>query len=1250
MPKRSRPRIEDFAIGWICALPLELEAARNVLDQEYEPIGELNNYILGRIGDHNVTIACLSAGRYGTNSAASTATDMVNKFHGLKFGLIVGIAGGIPRYSTDVSQGSGDQPIHLGDVVISYPKDCRAGVVQYDSGKTGPGGRQSLNGSLNGPHETLLKAVSIMRSSIDSGKITVQVQVFSDGRSTTLPRPLSPDVLYDTSYDHSGGPTCAQCSDDMIIRRSSRPTHNICIHYGLVGSGNQVMKDATTRDRLYEELGILCFEMEAAGVMNFLPCLVLRGICDYADSHKLKTWQPFAAAAAASCARAVLSYVPTRSKTQDYMSAVASPCSMSIDKIGIDQLRGGDPTALWKGYSLSEDQKSRYLESLAFEQMESRRSTITAAHEKTCRWLLDDSGFRDWLSGDNFSHHHGFYWIKGKPAAGKSTIVKFVLNQLKKKHDSTIISFFFHARGGDLEKTAVGMYRSLLHQLMTNLPHLRDVLSLRQPTHSEDGTFSWDIETLKTLFSNAVEKLGQKTLICFIDALDECHDDEVREMVVFFEHLGNLPNAAQLHICFSSRHYPQITIQHSMELVLEENQGHHEDIEKYIHSKLNKLGHSKQADEIRTEILNRSSGIFLWVILVIKILKEDVDRGRVHSLKKRLGEIPDGLDDIFNDILSRDSRNLNDLVLCLQWLCFARQPLKPEELYHAILIGTEPESVTPIDTEQINQSVQNSFILDCSKGLAEIRKVKAPTVQFIHESVRDYLLKAGGLQRLSGLTENLYGSCHDQLKCCCQKYLIVAQDLSPGILISTLTAEEAIKSFPFLKYATRQLLYHSDVAEQNGISQTDFLDRFSPKSWIPWTNLFERHAVRHYTKSVTRIYIFANEGFSSLVQLQLKSLESIDFDAERYGHPLIAALVNTDQKTVEALLEADIWHSPKANAKLGTDSQTRDTTVRTVLERKLPGLGKQNLFAWTLRNNKAEVAKMILDMSIGFDFSDDGKKSNPLIQAALKNHVEVLTLVLDTKHNNSTMADLDLRSVGANVNAQGGYYGNALEASSARGHLEVVKLLVDKGADVNAQGGHYGNALYASSARGHLEVVKLLADKGADVNAQGGYYGNALQASSAHGHVEVVKLLADKGADVNAQGGDYGNALQASSARGHVEVVKLLVDKGADVNAQGGHYGNALQASSANGHVEVVKLLVDKGADVNAQGGHYGNALYASSARGHVEVVKLLLDKGADVNAQGGSNGSALQAASAHGNLEVVRLLEDKGANFHVRG
>jgi hypothetical protein len=164
------------------------------------------------------------------------------------------------------------------------------------------------------------------------------------------------------------------------------------------------------------------------------------------------------------------------------------------------------------------------------------------------------------------------------------------------------------------------------------------------------------------------------------------------------------------------------------------------------------------------------------------------------------------------------------------------------------------------------------------------------------------------------------------------------------------------------------------------------------------------------------------------------------------------------------------------------------------------------------------------------------------------------------------------------VNARNRSGDTPLSMAAVQGHCEVVDMLLDNEADVNAQGGRYGNALNAASLGGHEAVVKRLLDKGADVNAQGGQYGNALQAASSGGHEAMVKRLLDKGADVNAQGGYFGNALCAASDQGYEAVVKMLLNKGADVNAQDGEIGNALYMASEQGHEAVVTMLVAWGA------------------------------------------------------------------------
>jgi hypothetical protein len=174
------------------------------------------------------------------------------------------------------------------------------------------------------------------------------------------------------------------------------------------------------------------------------------------------------------------------------------------------------------------------------------------------------------------------------------------------------------------------------------------------------------------------------------------------------------------------------------------------------------------------------------------------------------------------------------------------------------------------------------------------------------------------------------------------------------------------------------------------------------------------------------------------------------------------------------------------------------------------------------------------DMNFSLDSSDI---ASPIYYASLLGLDGVLHALIDTCQDNRERKDL--------VNAQGGHYGNALQAASVEGHEKVVQMLLNAGADINAQGGHYGNTLQAASYEDHDKVVQMLLNAGADVNAQGGYFKNALYAASTWGHDKVVQMLLDAGAEVNVQGGRYDNALQAASDRGHEKVVQMLIDAGA---------------------------------------------------------------------------------------------------------
>ncbi|KAN0066948.1 hypothetical protein V8E54_014872 [Elaphomyces granulatus] len=287
---------EDYTVAWICALPLEAAASKTILDKTHpqlsQPAGDDNAYTLGEISGHNIVIACLPSGTYGTIPAATVAANMRITFPSIRFGLMVGIGGGVPSTNND---------IRLGDVVVSKPSGVLGGVVQYDHGKTVASGVFQQTGMMNRPPQVLLNAIAQLHADEIFGNNQGIVEAISNvGMKYAFSRPTDEqDRLFNSAYDHPQADT-------------SRPPNfgRTSIHYGLIASGNQVMKHGKTRDRLAKEYVMLCFEMEAAGLMNQLPCLVIRGICDYSDSHKSKQWQGYAALTAAAYAKILLSVVP----------------------------------------------------------------------------------------------------------------------------------------------------------------------------------------------------------------------------------------------------------------------------------------------------------------------------------------------------------------------------------------------------------------------------------------------------------------------------------------------------------------------------------------------------------------------------------------------------------------------------------------------------------------------------------------------------------------------------------------------------------------------------------------------------------------------------------------------------------------------------------------------------------------------------------------------------------------------------
>ncbi|KAF4474505.1 hypothetical protein CGGC5_v017153 [Colletotrichum fructicola Nara gc5] len=621
--------------------------------------------------------------------------------------------------------------------------------------------------------------------------------------------------------------------------------------------------------------------MEAAGMMDSLQCLPIRGICDYADSHKSKEWQDFAAATAAAYARELLgelAHLPRELADQESQHEATDSAS---------------------------GRREQLLASLDFPQIDARKITIGATYAKTCRWLLQYPDYLDWLNPEMQSQNHGFFWMRGKAGAGKSTMMKFLFMETKrkcKKPNMATASFFFNTRGDYLARSITGMYRSLLLQLFKTFPDLQSVLDDSDIVpRSQQGCP--DLNILKELLRSAVMSLDRRRFTCFIDALDECDEQEVRDMVHYFEELteNTTDGGIQLRICFSSRPYPYIDVRQGILLTLENESGHADDLAKYVENHLRITNRSLRG-EIQASILHKADGIFMWIVLVVQILNKENSHGAL-ALRKRIAEIPPKLSDLFRSILQRDQDRPEELLLCVLWVLCAKQPLSAAEFRHALWAGLLEQDLVDPELPDDTDKEAFSLVTSSSKGLVEMTKSKEPKVQFIHQSVPDFLVKEKGLQDMwPNLGFDWEGRSHERLRRCCATYLSrpEVQALLSGPKDGDKRGDMADK-YSFLRYASQQVLHHANIAALV-VPQDDFLSHFFASGGVGVINLFERRKTRAYSNQAAPLYILADKGLGNLVHTQMKRENPVYAPQETYGYPLFAALANGHAGAVAALL------------------------------------------------------------------------------------------------------------------------------------------------------------------------------------------------------------------------------------------------------------------------------------------------------------------------------------------------------------
>jgi hypothetical protein len=451
---------------------------------------------------------------------------------------------------------------------------------------------------------------------------------------------------------------------------------------------------------------------------------------------------------------------------------------------------------------------------------------------------------------------------------------------------------------------------------------------------------------------------------------------------------------------------------------------------RYVQSKL-KAGKSKAAEEITNEILAKASGVFMWVVLAVDILNKEFQRGRLFAVKQRLQELPPKLSDMFSDIISRDCENMEDFLLCIQWILYASRPLHYKEFYLALVAGLDPtpENLEPWDSEKITREDVERFVLSASKGLAEITAADGgiDVVQFIHESVRDFFIKDDGFNKLwPDKQMDFETASHDRLRQCCQNYL--------GVDISVLIPHDASlpekydrkayelhdqvdDRFPFLRYAKASVFYHSNIAARS-ISQEKFLRSLDLQAWIRRNNLCELGVVsdQYYSPKMTLVLILTESRYTPRLIKQAIIVESENLvRPEQYVYAAFLATINGDITTVKALLEIGKV-DPCSQDDLGFTILTyaaiydHKDIVKLLINNddvdiNMADRDSRTPLMHAAINGKDDVAKLLISKDQIEINCRDKRGCTPLIWATIKGHRNVAEVLLNSGKIDVTVKD-----------------------------------------------------------------------------------------------------------------------------------------------------------------------------------------------------------------------------------------------------
>ena len=671
-----------------------------------------------------------------------------------------------------------------------------------------------------------------------------------------------------------------------------------------------------------------------------------------------------------------------------------------------------------------------------------RRDDINDPAHTTCQWILVHGSYRTW-----YEDHRGLLWIKGKPGAGKSTVLKYAFEAAKQNNEGSILaSFFFHGRGSLIQKSPLGLFRSLLHQILQQVPDLlRKFASLYRQRCNTEGQhgqkWDWRERDLQDFFASHVTETARAfPMRLYIDALDECGQDPAIRLVEQFRRFAD-----SIAICFACRHYPIISLEEAgIEITVEHRNAH--DIDAYIMHKIQPaVQNEKFAKSILREMKERSAGNFQWVALVtprvIQFYKNGKSQTAICTLIRRL---PPELATLYEEIIGRtEPDDMAQTLRLFQWICFAFRPLTLQELRDAIALDIHTSHASLQESRTFGQYAENDEemerrVLSLSQGLAEVGKHgRKRIVQLVHQSVMDFLLQDGFRlfdEQLPGdhLTGSVIARGHFWISRACIKHISLEEVLF----------REYFKRSVLIAYATRYWITHAQIVERENVPQDDLIALFQPKPSVlralsVWGRAAEGVTLAGeaipISQETTLLHIASTFGLSSVISciLDRDTLNAeIDVSDDKGSTPLHYAAEVGHEAIVKQLLEAGAEVDPRG---------------------------------------------------------DDGL--TPAFKATCNGHKNILELLLNW---------------GAKVDAMDDYGETPLFVAAWQGSQTMVELLLEKGAQVNTTAKDGSTPISQAVTCGSDSRVRLLLKHGADPDSIEQWF---IDQAARRGYDDILDLI-----------------------------------------------------------------------------------------------------------------------------------------------